>query len=139
MREAKETTSDGDDIRVTTLPARSGAKLLAKVGKALAPSLMKLSGEDVSDALSTLFNSLDDASIDALLSDVFKHTTIVPPDKSMVFDLSKGDVVDKVFTGQLPLMFKVFKFALEVNFGPFFDGNGIFAAVLAGGNPSPST
>lgn len=155
MMETKELSIEGFDVRVTQHRARAAAKLLAKVGRVVAPGLAKIASgitdgnikeaelEDIGPAVAALFEALDDDQLDAILLEVFKHATIVMPDSNgtlRVFDLSKGEMVDEAFTGRLPLMFKVAKFSLEVNFGSFFAANGALAAlVAAAGKPSSST
>ena len=99
--------------------------------------------EDLAPAIGALFETLDDDKVDALLGEVLKHATIVMPDEAghlKVYDLSKGDEIDFAFTGKLPLMFAVVKYALEVNFGGFFGAKGALAAIAAAAErPSPST
>jgi len=144
MMETKNTTIEGFDVRCTQHRARAAAKLLAKVGRVVAPGLSKLGKlaaggdikdadlEDLSPAVSALFEALTDDQLDRLMGEILAHTTITMPDSSgqmRVFDLSQGVMVDEAFTGRLSLMFAVMKFALEANFGSFFAASGVLAAV----------
>lgn len=155
MQETKETSIDGFDVRVTQHRARRAAVLLSKVGRVIAPGLARIGGaslsgdikdadlSDLGPAVSALFESLGDDSVDSLLCEILSQATIVMPDDggtSRLFDLSKPDQIDAAFTGRLPLMFKVAKYALEVNFGSFFAARGVLAAVAAAGaRATPST
>lgn len=147
-QDTKEKKIGGYDVRVTQHPARPAARLLAKVGRVIAPGLSKLGKlasvkdlkpedvelEDLGPAVAALFEAIDDDQVDALIAEIFKHTIIVLPDEAgqlRAFDLSKGDDIDRAFTGRLSLMFACLKYALEVNFGSFFGANGVLAAIAA--------
>lgn len=156
MIETKEDKIDGFDVRTSQHPARAAARLLAKVGRSIGPALgalrgVKLDGAKLGDfdvaalgpALSALFESMKDTDLDALIADVLSHTTIVMPNdagKMHVYDLSNADIIDAAFTGNLPLMMKVIKFALGVNFASFFPASVRDAApVKAAESPSLSS
>jgi hypothetical protein len=144
-RETKETRIDDYQVRVTPHAARAAVKLLAKIGRVIGPGLAKLKTDgdvssvkdmeldDLGPAIAALFTALDDASIDILLADIFKHTSITKPDikgELRMYDLSRVTEVDDAFGCDHLLMLKVVKYALEVNFGSFFGDKGLFAQLL---------
>lgn len=161
MMETRESEVGGYTVRCTQHRARAAARLLAKVGRCVAPALAKIKGTisadekaadlkemdlaDIGPAIAGLFESLEDDRLDALMLEIFAHTTITMPSgdtqgELRVFDLSRGEQIDSAFTGNLPLMFGCIKFALEVNFGSFFGAKGVIAAVAAmGAKARPST
>lgn len=144
-RETKITKIDGHAVRVTPHKATDAMKLMLRCGRVIGPGLIKLvtnaNGDvkdlqltDVSPALAAVFAQLDDDSVDVLLADVFKHTSITLPEgkagKLKMYDLSQASEVDNAFTGRVFMLLKVFKYALEVNFGSFFEGGGSLADVM---------
>lgn len=135
--EIKEKSVDGCVIRTSQHPARSAARLLARVAGALGPALGALKGLKVDDktklddidlgaiapALTAAFDALAEAEADKLIEEVLKHTTITMPDgrgEMRMFDLSRGEMIDEAFTGSLGLMMRTVVFALGANFGGFF-------------------
>lgn len=155
MMETRETKIGGFDVRCTQHRARAAARLLAKVGRCVAPALARVkSGSadikdmdigDIGPAIAGLFESLGDDQLDALMIEIFANTTITMPSSQTqgelrVFDLSKPAEIDNAFTGELPLMFACLKFALEVNFGSFFGAKGVLAGLAAtAAKAQPST
>lgn len=159
--ETREEQVGGFTVRVTPHGARAGARLLAKVGRAIGPALSKVvsgtqiskvrTGQEISvddvelgdldGAIEALFAQLTDDAVDALIVEILKCSSIVMPDDSgsdRLFDLSKTTEIDRAFTGRLPLMFAVMRFALEVNFGPFFGASGGLAAFVRAAALAPS-
>lgn len=144
-RETKETRIDDYQVRVTPHAARAATKLFAKIGRVIGPGLAKLKTDgdassvkdlelsDIGPAISALFTALDDASIDILLADIFKHANITKPDSKgqlRMYDLSRLEEIDGAFEGQLLLLFKTVKYVLEVNFGSFFGDKGLLGNLL---------
>lgn len=136
--ETQEKEIDDATFRVTPHKARAGAKLSAKLARIILPvmgglkgqtlvSIQKMEMSELAPAFGNVLMHLDDATLDALMADIYARTTVViKNDKGEpeLFDLSKGSRIDDAFTGALGLMFKGMWFAVEVNFGNFFDETG---------------
>lgn len=129
---------DERDVNCTPHKARAGARLLARLVRHVGPALSKLRGIDVKNikdadiadfgpAVSGLFETLTPDEFDSLSVEILSRCSIAMPDdrgQLKLHDLSKPAGIDDAFSGELKLMFKVMAFALEVNFGNFFDGFG---------------
>lgn len=145
---------DDHDVNCTPHKARAGARLLARLVRHVGPALAKLRGLDVKNvkdadiadfgpAVAGLAESLTPDEFDSLTLEILSRCSITMPDERgslKLFDLSKPVAIDDAFSGELKLMFKVMAWALEVNFGNFFDGFGqsVDADPAAAAAPSPS-
>jgi len=129
---SEKRTIDGLDVTVTQLSAMRALALLPRIGKALAPAVEKLDPSLLSSkagdvqllaivpVLTAFFSALDSAEATDLIRQLNVGTTVAWDGKFV--DLNSEAIIDLVFTGRLPTLLKVTAFALEVNFGGFFDG-----------------
>ncbi len=134
-------TEDFDGLRVTTtmLQPIPGAKLQAKLARALAPAVSSMKGLDVKSfdkmlamdlaslgpVLAALFAELSDSMVETLIRDSLINTFVVGPDDKGVSrrtDLTNLEAVNQAFEGKLAAMYKVIAFAWKVNFADFFGG-----------------
>jgi hypothetical protein len=125
MAQKKDTRYiDGLECETSQLPARRSLKLMAKLLKALGPALVPIAmGGGMKADASTLgpaLSSLDADAIEPLLCEILAGTVVNV--NGVRVQLDSPPKLDLVFDGALMTMFKVAGFALEVNFGDFFDG-----------------
>jgi hypothetical protein len=96
--------------------------MLVRLGKAVGPALGALGDihkDDVGPALAKLTESLSEDDLVAIC-DPLAQNTFVRTGPSQTPILAK--IFDDHFAGKYDLMAKWLVFALEVNFGSFFDG-----------------
>lgn len=150
MIETLEKEIDGVVYKATQLPAMRAVKLLNRLGRVLGPSLAKLGGAipsggkladvDVSaldfaaigDAVATLFGSLDDATLEALLRDLLSGVSFEADGKAgVLFPDSRTAAFDAHFTGRVGSIPRVALFAFEASFGGFSDALAAVAVKVA--------
>lgn len=111
---------------VQQLPARRALRLVARLGKVVAPLLGSVSKGgskalldlDLGAALADVFEKVTPDEQDALLAELFASTTIVEPSGAKAPFWS---VIDTRMQGKVLDVYLVAAFALEVNFADFFD------------------
>jgi hypothetical protein len=121
----------------TPHPGRAGARLFARLLRYLGPMLSKMRGvpvdlsqglggveiAELGPAIGGLFEALTPEEFDGLACEVLSRCWISDVDadgKQVGRDLSKPPQIDLAFQGDLMLMVKTLRWALEVNFGGFF-------------------
>jgi hypothetical protein len=140
----------GVTYEVQQLPARRSMKLLARLGRLVAPlvsvaqgaakagGFQKLDSAVLAQSIGGLFDALPPDEVEPLLSELFASTCIIEPSGARqplwpVFDLRmQGKAFD---------VLRLAAFAVEVNFSDFFDALRAGAPQGAEGEPSrsPST
>jgi hypothetical protein len=131
MRKSETKEIDGLKITVSQLPPRKGFKLAAKLFKFAAPALAAMQPdkevdvEQLKPALMGMLQALDDDELDNIMSALFNTAYVIREidGKPCKFELNDGAKIDAAFEGALPAMFQSLMFAIEVNFGDFFDGS----------------
>lgn len=120
---------DDVEFRTTQLPAMRAYPLFIRLGKVLGPVLTSLQGVSLSADVSSLgpilapaFSAIDPDEATRLMTDLLVSTRAVIEGK--VIELSSEAGINKVFTGRLPLLFKVLGFAAQENFAGFLSGSG---------------
>jgi hypothetical protein len=127
---------DGYRFILKQIPAIPATKLAAKIGRVLSPALTALgSGERLTDlsleqmakALSSLFTTLDDRTIDELVPPLLAQALVdcmsLPPPfgpKNLQMNVSDEDMRAFLFDGRLMLMLKVIAAVVRYNFDDFF-------------------
>jgi hypothetical protein len=116
----QERVIDGRTFVVSQLPAGAGWKLLRRIAHGVGPAFGKLMGagslaeadmSSMGEALATLFDRLTEAEMKVIIDTLFTSATVDGVPVLQAFD--------KVFQGEMPLLFKALKFAIEVNYGNF--------------------
>lgn len=125
-RETREI--NGLEVTSTQLPVLRQYKLMARLGRLLAPALGRIEGldklsvtDDVSKlmpALSELFMKLDETELMSLARDLLAGTQVKVEDQ--LYSLADDKTINNVFAGNLKAMLGSMKFSVEVNFGDFF-------------------
>lgn len=136
-------TIDGIEVTVTQFPVSRSLPLTATLMKVAGPAIGKLAPmlgggldglgktnvDGLAPALVALADGLSEVEIVKLLADILGGTLVVTTDeggKLRKHDLSGGSAaIDRAFDGNLMTVFRVAAFALEVNFGSFFDGSAL--------------
>jgi hypothetical protein len=129
MASQTKTFRDGAlEVTVTEFGARQKSKLLARLGRVIAPALSKAPTEitdqtdvrDVAPSLVAFFESLDDAAQDSIIVEVMKLSMGTLGGQA----LELGNLVhfDRAVGSDMGLMYRLLWFALEVNFGDFSAG-----------------
>lgn len=118
--QTKERWFGGVKFTTTTLKASIGFPLAVKIGKVFAPVLLdpKFSMAGGAEQFATIFYTLDSDEAMPLARELFQKTEAVVDGRR--WELSSDRAFDKVFTGELPLLFTVMGFVAEANFGNFF-------------------
>lgn len=106
---------------VTQLPAMRGLKMLARLTRTVGPALAKLADIEggeigvaaLGDAVGALCEKLTDAEIDGITRELLAGSTVDEQPLLSQFD--------NHFAGKPELALQVLAFAIEVNFGGFFD------------------
>lgn len=107
---------------VTQLPAMAGLKMLARLSRALGPALAQLSDADASGeigaaslgaAVGVLCEKLSDTEIEGISKTLLSGSTVDEQPLLQQFDAH--------FAGKPELALQLLGFAVEVNFGGFFD------------------
>lgn len=123
-----------DDLTFTTqqFPAMRSFALLTRLVKALGPAIAVLGSagadaqvEDMMPTLGPALAVLDPAEAQALVLAVLEGTYVILPDTTggKRVELRSQANVDIVFSGRLPMMFKVIAHAVKVNYRDFFNGS----------------
>lgn len=131
MRKSETKEIDGLKVTVAQLPPRKGFKVAAKLFKFVAPALAEMQPDQEVDmgklqpVLMGMLRDIDDDELERIMTDVFATAYVVREvdGKLAKFELNSGDKIDAAFEGKLPAMFQSVMFAIEVNFGNFFDGD----------------
>jgi hypothetical protein len=128
---------EGDlEITITQLPAMRAFKFLARLGKGFGKPLAELLGKwkgsleatdfaQLGPAVASLAESLSESEMESLTRALFETATIKQSGKLIPL----MDVFDLVFQGRVEDIFKVWAFALSVNYGTFYN------ALSERGNP----
>jgi hypothetical protein len=120
MIKTKETTIDGKNYKVTQLNYSDGIELLTRL-LAIAGSAFE-KGEKESFSLGRLASNLKAVDLKYMIEKLAHRTLIEREPGSDKWPKLEPEVD---LAGDYNLMFKWFKFALEVNYGGFFDDGGI--------------
>lgn len=125
MIETRERDIDGIHLAVSQLPAMKALRLSATLGKLFGTPLARaLSTIDITNigasdvtavgaAMLSLFEGLSPDQLEALTKELLGPATADGKPLLATFDL--------VFAGKVDTIYKVLGFALEVNYGSFFD------------------
>lgn len=132
IRTEKETI-DGLEITVTQFAALRQAKLLARLGRTLGPTvglaarsatgenpdklLAEVMSMDLGGVIAMVFDRLVDTELEGLITATLAGTSVIHNEKKV--DLSDKSSIDAVFSGRLVTLFKVMVFAIKVNFADF--------------------
>jgi hypothetical protein len=129
MLKTEKRVIDGLEITTTQLPALRSLGLFNKLGKVLAPALSSIPDTfsfehtevaSLAPAFVTIFGAMEAGEAQALACNILESTNVELDGK--VISLTDPRMVDLVFSGRLPTMFKAIAFVLEVNFSDFFKG-----------------
>lgn len=132
MIETKHKSIDGKRVTVSQFPARRALALKIKLLKLFGPALAQMLGK----VKSLTGGKLLDGSLDEFSPAIDKLTAAMEPDQfvdlvmellamTRIDDKEATSNFDMDFAGNLPFMYKVLFFVLEVNFGNFFGKSGI--------------
>lgn len=117
-----KTTGKAGNYSVTQLPAFRGLKMLARLTRTVGPALAKLADAEqggeigvaaLGDAVGALCEKLNDAEIEGITRELLAGATVDEQPLLSQFDMH--------FAGKPELALQVLAFAVEVNFGGFFD------------------
>ena len=124
-------TLDEVIFETTQFPAMRSYALLIRLTKVLGPALSALTGidpgtrlEDLGPVLGLALGDLAPAEAQSLLLEVLASTTaqVVEASGPRLVRLGTPVTIDTVFSGRLPIMFRVLAHALKVNYSSFFEG-----------------
>lgn len=133
MIETKEKVISGSNYAVTQLPARRALRLQAKLVKLLGPAVSTIfvatgdldnADQSIPKAITALATQLDDKTFDQLVLDLLQGQV-----RKNGKEITE-QVLDLEFAGKLNELFLVLAFVLEVNFGDFFQKEGILSGFL---------
>lgn len=125
---------DGMQFMVTGLPAWQSMKMLTRIGRILGPSLAKmvgskrvgasimdieLDGAQIGQAVELLFEKLTEAELESISKKLLENSFVDPGDGKGLRPLLP--VFDDVMAGKTFTIFKLLKFAFEVNYSDFSD------------------
>ncbi len=133
MLQAKSKVIDGLEYKVTQLGAKEGRRLLTRLVKVAGPMMAGAGTGDVSGALERALGGLKDEDVD-FLCDTLARSTEVQVDSTHQPLLA--DIFDSHFAGNYHNLMKWLAFALEVNFGSFFQ---MAVALKSAVSASPAT
>lgn len=148
MLESKEREINGAKYTSTTHPARPaialGTDILQFIGPALSTlggaikiedgKIVDVKGDVIQLAVQALIAQMNSDKVVSLILRILECTTRVDPVAKKRQEVSKGEVFDVVYAGNLGELVGALRFALEVSIGRFFDGSrisGLFAKALA--------
>lgn len=156
QQDSQTKTIDGHTFTVHMLDPFDAQDMLVDISQALGPALGGLAGAassvlgskkvdslldielgdpKLASSLGSLFAGLEKRKLRELMQTMAEVTIYEGKEKSGRLQ----DVAKVVFAGNLPLMYKWFWFALQVNFENFFDwGQNAIKGALAKGEASPS-
>ncbi len=115
------------DLKFTTqqFAAMHGLGVMVNLVRLLGPTIATLLGADQKSDLSTLAPQLSAAlgvlkpeDMKNLVSAMLEETTVVL--NGSFVQLNSTERIDRVFSGKLQHLFKVFAHSIEVNYGDFF-------------------
>lgn len=111
----------GVEVVCTQHPARRAFALFWRLGK-VAPYVLGATN-DV-EAVAELTSRLDVGEADAILSELLSCSAVLVREGATVKQvaLTRPEMIDHVFTGNLTALFRAAVFALEVNFRDFTSG-----------------
>jgi len=117
---------DGFSVQVTQLSCRRALKTLNRLGKVLGPALAKVSAivsnagsiekvdvGSMGSSVESLFSSLADDDLDFFVNTFFEASTLNNAPFLKTFDV--------VLQGQVDVLLRALLFAIEVNYGNFFN------------------
>lgn len=148
MIEPKTREIDGVTFTVRQLAAFKSLRMLNRLTRSLGPAIAalgasggKLSFEALTDALSKLGDRLGDQELEAIARELLADATFENPDHSGGELLKQIDIV---LGGRPETLIKLLAFALEANYGNFFDalrglGAGRLGALSSSLNHSPKS
>lgn len=116
------------ELMVQEFGARTKGKLLAKLGRVIAPALSKAPVEitdetdvaDVAPGLAALFQSLDDKAQDELYLAILCQSQMIAEGKAVGLD--SLEKIDRMVGADLGLLMRLCWAVLEFNFGDFSAG-----------------
>lgn len=123
---SEERTIDGRTVQVHQLPPSKAVPRGYKLARIIVPQVFGLAAQDekadlsmavVREAIDTLFLSLEPDEVMPLLMEVLEGTRIATDEGFVTIEDQKS--FDRAFSGQLLSLFKVARFAIEVNYGDF--------------------
>ena len=129
--------ADGDSFELTCVKLEPVAAymLVAKLGKVLMPALVAMktrkANDDLQPVVDQIFGGLTTEIAQQVMLELLSTTTVVRTTASG--EVSKRDLcngqaaINDAFRGSVMMMFRAMGFALEVNFGDFFDASGLIA------------
>lgn len=129
MRKSETKEIEGLKLTVSQLPPRKGFRLATKLFKFVAPALAEMKPDQEIDlgkmmpALTGMLQELDEDELESIMMQVFATAYVIREidGKPCKFELNDGAKVDAAFDGKLAAMFQSIMFAIEVNFGDFFE------------------
>ena len=153
MLEHEKATINSTGYKVTKLPYKASKRVLLRLYKALGPAL----GQGLADALAgpsglrsvlgaeigpalgaavrTLAETLAEEDFDFIVEALAEYTEI---SKSTDKWVPLKNEMEFHFSGNMPELFQWLAFALRVNFGGFFDGQGLAALLTTASGESQS-
>ena len=142
MVESRSKEIDGRSYTVTQMPAMKALRMTHRLGKALGPAIGHLAVQDgqevdierIGKALEALFTAMSEDDLETITKELLNSATVIVDSKSLPV-LAQFNTL---MAGQIETVFKLLGFALEVNYGSFFDvAKGFIPGDLAA-NPSSS-
>jgi len=110
---------DGIEFQTTQFPAMRALEVMVTLQKLTA-------GMNPNSQISAsgLMTGLDGPAAKRLVMDLLECTTaVVRSPVTKLVSLDKQTNIDLIFSGKLPMMFKVIAHSIEVNFGDFNEGS----------------
>lgn len=101
---------------VTTLPGMRGLRMQNRLLRIVGPALARASDGDISTAVGLLFDKLSDDELESITKDLLYNATA-----NDVPLFGAGGSFDGVMAGKAEVAFQLIMFAIQVNFGGFFD------------------
>lgn len=124
---------DGETFELTQMMATASLRLLPRLGAAMGPALSKLSitSKDIGhldltmagEAIAALTQKLTSDELDYIVQQLLYSLAV----NGKPCEPGPGKAFDIIFAGRTLLVFKLLKFALEVNYGDFFAAAGSLA------------
>ena len=121
---------DGQTWEVSQLPGMRALKMFRRLGNAFGPCLAKMlsNGLDikqgrmnltgVGEAVGVLFERLSEAVLESIVREFLGNAVV---DGKVLFATNSTAYFDTVMAGRTPTVLKALAFAIEVNYGSFFD------------------
>lgn len=148
MIEPKTKEIDGISFTVRQLPAMKSLRMLNRLTRTIGPALTALGAtgglslDSVGEALAKLGDKLSDAEAESIARELLSDATFQPADGSPGGELLPR--IDLALQGKPETLLKLLAFALEANYGNFFDalrglGAGRLGALSSSLNHSPKS